>query len=548
MTCAQVRHLLGAYRRDDWAPDDLAALTRHLSGCAACRQVEASYRSVGESLRQLPSITPPPGFREALFARINAEEAREAKISAKTSTTSAAARVRRLTSADTAPAIPVVRAPIAQPHAQPSHLQRRASGGVVALPGARPRLGTTARAALALAAMLILVAFLARYIPGVSAFGSTAASIFSGAAKAHDETLHVTRYTPDGRYPLVASAIASTSWLVYSAADASGARMVFAEDRQTRRSQPLLTSAITQPVRFYALTAHWLLWSVGDVTGATSPWMLRATQLAALTGTTAGALAGATRTLAEGAITGDAAGTAAGTATGARPERLYGVWSDDSSALVAEMTRANGNEQGEIVRYPLPATTTGGQLATQATLVAQASAPDRALMDPSANAGNYYWSEVWVDGGGVVRSTVWRGDSVGHAAQALPGEQVFHPQTTHGALIWVSESSQVVTNATTTVLDADTLSALTGSLQARDLQSGKEWTIAANVTEQTVDVAGPLVLWQANTQENAYDLRQHAALNIASAMKHATVASVSESAIAWTAADHSAIYVYDAAA
>ena len=539
MTCTQVRQLLGAYRRDDWAPDDLAALTRHLRGCAACRQVEARYRQVGESLRQLPSITPPPGFREALFARINAEEA----LDAKTPATSAAARARRLSRADTAPAIPVVRAPIANT-AQP---QRRTSTGILALPGAaRPKLGTTARVALALAAMLILAAFVARYMPGVSAFGSTAASIFTGASKAHNDPLRVTRYAPDARYPLVASAIASTSWLVYSAADASGARMVFAENRQTRRSQQLLPSAITQPVTFYALTPHWLLWSVGDVTGAVSPWVLRATQLAALSGTTAGALAGATRTLTEGAMSNDAIANQANT----RPERIYGVWSDDTSALVAEMTHTRGGDQGEIVRYPLTASAAATPAsAQQGTLVAQASAPGHALMDPSADgAGQYYWSEVWVDSDGVVRSVVWRGDGAGHASQALPGEQAFHPQTAHGALIWVTDSSQIVTNAPVTVLDADTLSSLTGSLQARDLHSGKQWTIASDVTEQTVDVAGSLVLWQAKMQENAYDLRQRTPLNIAAATKNAAAASATDSAITWTAADHSAIYVYDTAA
>ncbi|MEO7000606.1 MAG: hypothetical protein ABI068_02250 [Ktedonobacterales bacterium] len=518
---------MGAYRRDDWATDELAALTRHLSICAECRQTEATYRRVGESLRQLPSITPPPGFKEALFARINAEVAPTAQ-TAQTAK-SPAARARHLSRADTAPAIPVVRAPIAQP-------QRR-TGGVIALSSGRPALGPTARVALALAAMLILAAFLARYIPGVSAFGATAANIFSGASKAQPHDLPVSRYTPDARYPLVTAAIASTSLLVYSAADATGARMVFAEDRHTRHSQPLLASAITQPVTFYALTAHWLLWSVGDVTGAASPWALRVTQLAALSGAGDDKFVRATHTLTEG----DAASGATDATASALPARLYGAWSDDGSALVAEMTRAG---QGEIVRYPLTATAI---TAPQGTLVAQASAPGRALMDPSADQGQYYWSEVWVDSNGVVRSVVWRSDSAGHLAQALPGDQAFHPQAAHGTLIWVTESSQVVTNATTTVLDAATLSSLTGSLQARDLHDGKQWTLATNVSEQTLDVAGSLVLWQANTQESAYDLHQHAALNIASAARNATAASVTDSAITWASADHGSIYIYDAA-
>ena len=61
MTCRRAHRLLAAYRRDDWSPRDRAALGQHLSTCSACRKIEFAYRSVGESVRQLPSITPPPG-------------------------------------------------------------------------------------------------------------------------------------------------------------------------------------------------------------------------------------------------------------------------------------------------------------------------------------------------------------------------------------------------------------------------------------------------------------------------------------------------------
>ena len=76
MTCRRAHRLLAAYRRDDWAPRDRAALGQHLNSCSACRKIEFAYRSVGESVRQLPSITPPPGFREAVFAAIRADEQR----------------------------------------------------------------------------------------------------------------------------------------------------------------------------------------------------------------------------------------------------------------------------------------------------------------------------------------------------------------------------------------------------------------------------------------------------------------------------------------
>src|SRR5215471_15098062 len=75
MTCAQARQSLGASRRNDWSTQDLAALSAHLSTCADCRKVEASFRSVGEQIRDLPSIQPPASFRASVFAAIAADQA-----------------------------------------------------------------------------------------------------------------------------------------------------------------------------------------------------------------------------------------------------------------------------------------------------------------------------------------------------------------------------------------------------------------------------------------------------------------------------------------
>ena len=100
MTCHQARQQLAAYRRDDWTAAELRQLAEHLENCAACRQVEAMYRRVGESIRQLPSIIPDAAFRESVFAAIAAERQKLGP---------AAMLASR---AETQPALPVVRAPI----------------------------------------------------------------------------------------------------------------------------------------------------------------------------------------------------------------------------------------------------------------------------------------------------------------------------------------------------------------------------------------------------------------------------------------------------
>src|SRR5262245_32287767 len=125
MTCAQARQLLGAYRRDDWSQSELAALGQHLITCAECRQIEASYRQVGESIRQLPSMTPPPHFRASVFAAIQAEQRRLKPA------------VERIASEETSPSIPVVR---------PTPIRR--------VP--RRKISAGMRAAMAIAAVLVL--------------------------------------------------------------------------------------------------------------------------------------------------------------------------------------------------------------------------------------------------------------------------------------------------------------------------------------------------------------------------------------------------------
>src|SRR5690242_7711558 len=68
MTCKQVRQLLAAYRRDDCSPAEHAEIEAHLAGCAECRAADAEFRRVGESIRALPQLAPPPDF----FARVMA--------------------------------------------------------------------------------------------------------------------------------------------------------------------------------------------------------------------------------------------------------------------------------------------------------------------------------------------------------------------------------------------------------------------------------------------------------------------------------------------
>ncbi|HZC06923.1 MAG TPA: zf-HC2 domain-containing protein [Ktedonobacterales bacterium] len=153
MTCHHARQQLAAYRRDDWSAAEMRALADHLATCAACRQMEAMYRRVGESLRLLPTITPEPSFRESVFAAIAVDQRRVGP---------AAMLASR---AETQPSLPVVRAPIA-----PVTPIRR-----------RPIPTPVMRAAVAIAAVLALALFATQFVPTLATSGF-AASFFRGAS------------------------------------------------------------------------------------------------------------------------------------------------------------------------------------------------------------------------------------------------------------------------------------------------------------------------------------------------------------------------------
>ncbi len=153
MTCHHARQQLAAYRRDDWTAAEMRALADHLADCEPCRQTEATYRRVGESLRLLPTIMPDASFRESVFAAIEREQRRVGP---------AAMLASR---AETQPSLPVVRAPIA-----PVTPIRR-----------RPAPSPVMRAAVAIAAVLALALFATQFLPSLGTSGF-AANIFRGAA------------------------------------------------------------------------------------------------------------------------------------------------------------------------------------------------------------------------------------------------------------------------------------------------------------------------------------------------------------------------------
>jgi hypothetical protein len=486
MTCAQARRLLGAYRRDDWSPAELAALGQHLRTCAECRQREASYRRVGESIRQLPSITPPPAFRESVFAAIRAEQ-RRLKPS-----------IERIANEETSPSIPVIRsAPITR-----LPQRRRLTGGV--------------RAALAIAAVLAL-ALAATQVLSLTGLNSLVAGNLGAAHPLGSQSsanVTVARYTPDAHYQQVTAALASGGWLVYTAIDASGGAMLFAQNRHERGARPLLNAPERARITLHALTGNWAIWSAGD-RGAV--WDLYASKLS--NGTNAAPVALAAANEGAGAV-------------------LTDVWAHGNTVLVASVSPS---VPGEMAVFDLAAAHPVGRV------LARASAAGHLMADLSEDGGVYYWADVWKDGSNRWHSRPWRGDASGqNDVPLLDDDRAFDPRAASGTLAWV----EVPAAATGAASGADlmhsqqAIGSLSGAVVARDLISGRQWQIGPQAQAGSLRAHGHMLLWRSGSQIHTYDLRLGRPSSVEPQVRSSDWAELSDDAITW-GGKSSPIYVYD---
>lgn len=500
MTCQRARQLLAAYRRDDWTAVDAEALSTHLTSCAACRQVEAKYRQVGERVRQLPAITPPPEFRARVFAAIRAEDMRVAP------------EVARRARAATDPALPVV---------HPTAARQRTR-----LQPARP-LAFNVRAAIALAAVVVLSLVTARVLPllGASPLSKGAASL-NGAGVNAPASEHVAHYPLEAGYTFAGSALATADWLVYSATDSSRNYMLFAEDRHSKKTIALLPGASPVMLTVRALTHDWVIWNTGTGT-ANAAWQLNASRLPQ-----DGAAVSPPITLLDSSVPG--ADT---------PTTLGGVWASGSIVL-AGMATATG---AKVKRLDLSSG------APAVSVIAQSTTAGHLLTDPSSDNGAYYWADVWYDNTTGLHSTVWRGDDAGHAMEVSSNDAAFHPQATHGTLVWVEvtpvalESMEPVSGVVATDDDELLLNELNGSLQARDVSNGQQWQVSQRADVTSVETGGSLLLWHSDAQTHLYDLSARATGAVDGQLRNATFAAASGTTVIWQPHVASDLYVYDAA-
>jgi hypothetical protein len=415
--------------------------------------------------------------------------------------------VARLTRAATNPSLPVVR----------SSAPRLV----------RPRRVTLApRAALATAAVLAVALLSARLLPMIAAssLGKTAASLNPVSSESLSFTggPRISQYALVSGYASATSALATSGWLVYSVASSSRGSLLLAENRKTKQTISLVSAPTAAPITVRALTDHWAIWSAGDGTAATT-WRLYASRLPA-NGTASAPLL----------LVDSAAGTAD------TPVVLGGISAGGDTVLVAART---SSDSGVVLRLDLSSGT------PVASVVARV--PGHLLTDPSTDGVSYYWADVWFDGATGLHSTIWRGDSSGATEQVSADDDAFDPQVAPGTLAWVVVPRAALASAAldpggaTPDTDEALLRQLSGSLQARNLDSGKQWQVSTNADVTSLQAGGSLLLWQSGNATHAYDLRGQAPAPVDADVRGAALAGATSSAVVWETSAMPGLYVYD---
>jgi hypothetical protein len=369
------------------------------------------------------------------------------------------------------------------------------------------------------AAAVLLVSLLgARLISlvGTSALGSSAANL--GAAS----PLRIVRYPLDGRFTRPTSAMATASWLVYTAADNSNQAMIYAKNRHTQQTTQLLLMPSSLALTVRALTDHWVIWSTGDGMSS-SPWRLYASALAN---------AGTTPPV----VLVDSSATSSTT-----PATLGGIWADGDTVLVAGAPRSGA---GEMLKFDL------SRGAPIVTVVSHGQTAGDILTNPSFADGSYYWADVWFDSTSGLHSSIWKGNGQGENSPVSNDQTSFHPQVEGTTLVYVDVSpEQTATTLRTATPDTDIrmLYSLYGMLYVRTLGTTRQDQVSNDAEVPTIALGGTVLLWQNGSALHVYDLNTRQPLSVDTELQAATFADITSSSLVWTKSSDNEIFVYNAA-
>ncbi|MFL5626602.1 MAG: anti-sigma factor family protein [Ktedonobacteraceae bacterium] len=407
MNCIEAQVMLAAHRELKNVDVDTTELDEHLEQCSSCRQVLASYSSIGEQIRALPAIEPPPDMHDKLMRALVAEHFQFMQRSPATT-----------------PPPPDFLKPYMQEHAHSSHHNDSLAAFSTANTGPlpvlttpykkRPRRRMSGQFAILAMAAVFFMALMMGGITSLLLLAKDHAPVVQQASISLPTEVSRELYTTHTSYQHVVSAVGDATSIYYTAYGdgANNGWMIERLDRRTKISTPLLTTASASPLIIMGSENGWLVWLQFDTPKTTGQgtlphstlhslsrsWSLHYLSLApSLPGNS---MAEATpMTLISGTFDQEAV-----------PSWVHGpiqgIWFIQNTLLVAMI---GDNGVAHLVRYPLvtpgSSTTMDGFTTKE---IAQASA-NHIFTSPTASSdgSQIYWSEEWRTDDGTLHSNIW---------------------------------------------------------------------------------------------------------------------------------------------
>ncbi|HLX56966.1 MAG TPA: hypothetical protein VKR83_08080 [Ktedonobacteraceae bacterium] len=453
--------MMSAYHELKDGEFDTTDLDVHLERCASCRQALARNMMIGERVRALPELEPPPDMREKVMRALAHEHMQFLQKSAPGTVTT-----------------PEFLKPYLHDHARSTQTSNAFSAFSTAETGplpiirakrkSRPRSHMSQFAVLGVAAtflMVLLMGGLTSLLLLAQGNATHLAHISNTNSNELDRVdIQKATYAAVTPYQHIVSAVANSDSIYYTAYQdgASSAWMLLQLDRANKASTPtpLLAQPAEQPIIVLGSTPQWVVWIQYDRPVVQSnkymrnigqrqvllPWSLRILSLAQVAGAPA-ALAITPTVLLQGTFNQLTAPTWVHTP-------VQGIWLTQSVLLVA-MIDANGTPH--LLEYQL-------NIAGKSTMTEIAATnPGHIFTSPTANsnANEIYWADEWMSEAGVLNSDIWmqqeidapgavrptHGRWAGHVAQItqqMPFRtdgMSFRPQVADDTLFWLSTAT-----------------------------------------------------------------------------------------------------------
>lgn len=375
----------------------MTELEVHLEECASCRQALANYSLIGEQLRSLPAIAPPPDAHAKLMNALAAEHIRYMQQSTPGTystpeflkpyveeQTQHQRTTDPLVAFSTAKTGPL--APIQTPHKR--HRRRYVSQFAV--------IGMAAAFL-----MVLMMSGITTLLVLSNGNPQKAVNVTTSSSFVQPTSVQGIPYTTITPYQHIVSAVADRTDIYYTAYGdrANDGWMLEQLDRKTRVSIPLLATASTSPLILLGSSDNWLVWLQFDPPKPannhrnlsnheplllTRTWSLHYLPLLA---------PGKPLTLTSGTFNQSTSPSWANTP-------VQGIWFMQNTLLVAAID-ANGTSHLSSYQLDSVGRATPTEIAT--------ASPDHVFTSPTATSdgAEIYWSDEWRSDDGLLHSNIW---------------------------------------------------------------------------------------------------------------------------------------------